>query len=100
MITTQEVKKIAHLSRLSFKDEEILSLTKQISGIMQMIDVLNEVNCDGVEPLTSVCDMNQRMRADEVTDSNICDELFSNAPGESAKFAKEIKCFVVPKVME
>lgn len=100
MITNDEVKKIARLAKLKFSDLEISNLATQLTNIMNMIDDLNEVDCENVEPLTSVCDMNLIMRKDEVSVGNISDELFSNVPGKSAEFAKEIKCFIVPKVVE
>ena len=67
---------------------------------MDMIDELNEVNCDNIEPLTSVSDMTQRTRSDEVMMENTVDDLFANVPGVNKDFAKEIKCFIVPKVVE
>ncbi len=100
MITISEVKKIATLARLSFNEEEYASLAQQLTDIMSMINVLNNVDCDGVEPLTSVLDQTQRLRKDEVTENDISEALFINAPGESGNFAREIKCFIVPKVIE
>ncbi|MGV2433038.1 MAG UNVERIFIED_CONTAM: aspartyl/glutamyl-tRNA amidotransferase subunit C [Rickettsiaceae bacterium] len=65
-----------------------------------MIDKLKDVNTDNVEPLTSVVDAKLSMREDKVTDGGIVEELFSNAPGNNSSMAKEIKCFIVPKVVE
>ena len=100
MITPTEVAKIAKLAKLHFSQDEITNFAKELTNIMDMIDVLNEVDCSNIEPLTSVCDMSQRMRKDEVTDNDISDELFSNLPEAKVKLAKEIKCFIVPKVVE
>lgn len=100
MITTQEVKKIAKLAKLNVQDNEITEFASQLTNIMEMIDQLNEVDCNNVEPLTSVCDMNQRMRKDEITVGDIASDLFANATGESAELAKEIKYFIVPKIIE
>lgn len=99
MITDTELCKIATLARLTCDDKEIANFAKQLTAIMNMIDILNEVDCDGVEPLLSVCDMNQRMRKDEVIAKDISEELFTNIPSGS-QLAKEVKCFIVPKVVE
>ncbi len=100
MIINEEVKKISRLAKLKFSDSQISNLATQLTNIMDMIDDLNDVNCDSVEPLTSVCDMKLSMRKDEVSVEDISDELFSNVSGKSAELAKEIKCFIVPKVVE
>lgn len=100
MITAHEVKKIASLAKLNFSDEKISNFTQQLTTIMNMIDSLNEVDCENVEPLTSVCDMYQRMRTDEVTSQDNSNELMANVGGKESEFAKEIKCFIVPKVVE
>ena len=99
-ISNQEVRKIAKLSRLSFSDEAYQNFQTQLSGIMDMIDQIQEVDCENVEPLTSVTDASLRMREDVVTNKVDIDELFSNTPGKDALLAREIKCFIVPKVVE
>lgn len=100
MISDIELKKLQKLARLSFsKDEEKIFLSK-LEGVINMIDKIHDLSTDGVEPLRSVCEMNQRMRKDEVTVSDISEELFKNVPGENANFARDIKCFIVPKVVE
>lgn len=100
MITIPEVKKIASLARLSFEDEQYTYMSEQLTNIMSMIDQLGEVDCNGITPLTSVVDQVQRLRKDEITELDISDDLFLNAPGTSRTLAKEIKCFIVPKVIE
>ena len=44
--------------------------------------------------------MYQRTREDEVTAGDIADQLFANVPAKNAEFAKEVKCFIVPKMVE
>lgn len=100
MITTDAVNKIAKLARLRFDDTQIVNFSTQLTNIMDMINQLSEVDCSDVEPLTSVCNMAQRLRKDEVTEKDISDQLFSNVSGSSAELANEIKCFIVPKVIE
>jgi aspartyl-tRNA(Asn)/glutamyl-tRNA(Gln) amidotransferase subunit C len=100
MIKNEEVIKIAKLARFNFSDEEISYFSHQLTEIVNMIDILNEVDCSNVEPLTSVCNMNQRMRKDEVLFGDLSEELFANLPDTNEGLAKEVKCFIVPKVVE
>lgn len=100
MITDAELKKLQKLSKLNFTDEEAKSFSSKLTSVIGMIDELQNVNCSEVEPLRSVCDMDQRMRADEVMVSDQSEDLFKNIPEKGGEFAKEIKCFVVPKVIE
>ena len=100
MISTEEITKISHLAKFNLTPEDISHFQIQLTNIMEMIDVLIQVDCSKVEPLTSVCNMNQRMRKDIITESDIITELFANVSGQNIEMAKEINCFIVPKVME
>ena len=99
-ISNEEVRKVAKLARLKFTEQEIQNFTTQICSIMDMIDSIDEVDCDNVEPLTSVSNSNQRFREDEISTDVTIEDLFKNVPGKDANLAKEIKCFIVPKVVE
>ncbi len=99
-ITNEEVKKIAKLSRLNFSEEEYTNFQTQLSNIMAMIDKISEADTENVEPLTSVNNSNLRMREDKCDALENVEGLFSNAPGKTSELAKEIKCFIVPKVIE
>ncbi len=100
MITQTDVKKAARLAKIKFTEDDIEKYTGQLGNIMHMIEELQEVDTEGVEPLTSVHDANLRMREDVVTEEDLGAELFTNAPGKDATFTQEIRCFVVPKVVE
>lgn len=100
MITKEEVKKIAKLARLKFEEDKVEEFSSRLSYIMDMIDILNEIDCTDVKPLTSVCDMQARMRPDEVTSKDHSNELFDNVQGVSRQLAKEVKYFITPKVVE
>lgn len=100
IISQSELQKIAKLARLTFSDNEIEQYKGQIDNIMEMISAMESVDISGVDPLTSVCEMKLHMREDVVTETDNSEELFNNAPGSSAEFSKEIKCFIVPKVIE
>ncbi len=100
MINEEEVRRVAKLSRIRLKEEEVPQFKEQLSNITTIIDQLNEVDAEGVPPLITVCPESRHMREDEVTDGNYRDKLFANVPEDNEDFAKEIQCFIVPKMVE
>ncbi|KCZ51619.1 Asp-tRNA(Asn)/Glu-tRNA(Gln) amidotransferase subunit GatC [Hyphomonas pacifica] len=93
-VTKDDVRKVARLSRIAVTEEHVEELTGELNGIMGWIDQLNEVNVEGVEPMTSVVETKLPMREDVVTDGNIQDQVLANAPRSEDGF------FVVPKAVE
>lgn len=93
-IDKNTVGKIARLARIKVTEQEKDVLSAELSNILKMIEELNAVNTDGVEPLTSVVQMQMFEREDKVTDGAIPEKILSNAPEAAAGF------FVVPKVVE
>lgn len=94
MIDATTVTKIARLARIRVQEPEKAPLAKEISGILQWIEQLAEVNTEGVPQLSSVSAMLLPWRADAVTDGDQQEAIVRNAPGS------DNGCFVVPKVME
>lgn len=88
------VRKVARLARIRTTESEEETLAKELNNILAMISELNAVDTTGVEPLTSVIDMNLPQRPDEVSDGNMQEKILQNAPESQAGF------FVVPKVVE
>ena len=88
------VRRIARLARIKVTDEEAKALEGELSGILDWVKQLDEVDTRGVEPMTRVVAMTLKKRADVVTDGEIADEVVANAP------AREDHFFVVPKVVE
>lgn len=88
------VAKIATLARLKIPAEEQAYVAGELSSILNWVEQLNEVNVDGVAPLTSVNDSSLRMRADIVSDGGHPEDILANAPAKTADF------FTVPKVVE
>jgi aspartyl-tRNA(Asn)/glutamyl-tRNA(Gln) amidotransferase subunit C len=93
-VDEKTVRKIARLARIKVTDAEAQSLQGELSGILDWVKMLDEVNTDGVEPLTSVVAMQLRQREDKVTDGEKAAEVTQNAPMTEDGF------FVVPKVVE
>jgi len=93
-VTKDDVKKVARLSRIAVPDERLESLAGELSGILDWIEQLNEVDVEGVAPMTSVVETKLPQRDDVVTDGNKVDEILANAPRAEDGF------FVVPKAVE
>ena len=89
-----DVEKIAHLARLGLSEGEIPQTTETLNTILGLIDAMQAVNTDGVEPLAHPLETTQRLRADVVTEQNHRDEYQAIAP------AVENGLFLVPKVIE
>ena len=88
------VRRIARLARIKITDEEAKGLRKELSGILDWVEQLNEVDTARVEPMTRVVPIQLKMRADQVTDGSIAEDIIKNAPVSDDHF------FVVPKVVE
>ena len=86
--------RIAHLSRIAVKDEEVSHLQGELNAMLAFVEQLSEVNIDGVEPMTSVTPMEMKKRADVVSDGEIPEKILANAPATEDHF------FLVPKVVE
>lgn len=93
-IDAATVRKVARLARIAEPEERIESLAQELSGILNWIEQLNEVDVEGVEPMTSAVAATLPMRDDVVTDGGDPNRVLSNAPKRVGDF------FVVPKVVE
>ena len=88
------VRRIARLARIKITDAEATSLQGELSGILDWVKQLDEVETAGVEPMTRVVPIELKQREDKVTDGEIADQVTANAPVTEDNF------FVVPKVVE
>ena len=93
-VSKDDVRKVARLSRIAVPEEKLETLAGELSGIMDWIEQLNEVDIEGVAPMTSVVETSLPMREDAVTDGGIRDQVLANAPKSDEGF------FVVPKSVE
>lgn len=88
------VRRIARLARIKITDEEARGLGTELSGILDWVKQLDEVDTRDVEPMTRVVPVELRQREDVVTDGGIPDDVVRNAPMIEDHF------YVVPKVVE
>jgi aspartyl-tRNA(Asn)/glutamyl-tRNA(Gln) amidotransferase subunit C len=93
-IDNDTVRKVAHLARISLRDEEVAPLAAELNSILGWVEQLGQVDVSGVEPMTSVTPMALKQRADEVTDGDRQADILANAPDAREGF------FTVPKVVE
>ena len=89
-----EIEKIAHLARLHIGESETEKVATRITDILVLIDQMQSVDTDAVEPLAHPLDLVQRLRADEITEDNQRDRLQKLAP------ESEDGLYLVPKVLE
>jgi aspartyl-tRNA(Asn)/glutamyl-tRNA(Gln) amidotransferase subunit C len=88
------VAKIARLARINVPEDRLQPVARELNGILDWIDELNEVQTDHVEPLASVTGHALPMRDDVVADGDCVGKVLANVPEGASGF------FVVPKVVE
>jgi aspartyl-tRNA(Asn)/glutamyl-tRNA(Gln) amidotransferase subunit C len=88
------VRRIAKLARIALDESRVAPMEQELNGILAWVEQLQEVNVDGVEPMTSVVAQKLKMRDDVVTDGGQAAAVVANAPLSEDNF------FVVPKVVE
>lgn len=93
-VNEKDVRKIAKLARLAIADEKVPVMVDELNGILNWIEMLGEVNVEGVEPMTSVVAKDLPMRDDVINDGFIQQQIVKNAPKSSHGF------FIVPKSVE
>ena len=93
-VDSAAVRRIAHLARIAVADDEVEHLKGELNAMLAFVEQLNEVNVEGVEPMTSVTPMVMKKREDIVTDGDIAADIVKNAPATQDHY------FMVPKVVE
>jgi aspartyl-tRNA(Asn)/glutamyl-tRNA(Gln) amidotransferase subunit C len=92
-VTAKDVTYIAELARLRFSDDEMERMTVELNEILHYIEKLNEVQTEGVEPLSGIHDLSNFLREDEALPSLSQEDVLQNAPDRQDRF------FKVPKVI-
>lgn len=93
-IDTDTARRVAKLARIAVDEDALPVLAEELSGILGFMEQLNEVDIDGVEPMTSVTPQRLKRREDVVTDGAQQEAALANAPDAREGF------FAVPKVVE
>ena len=92
-VNDELIDKLALLARLGFNGEEKESIKKDLQNMLSLIDKMNTVNTDNVEPLLHMTGNISVMRDDEIKGSISNEDALKNAARSSGEF------FVVPKVI-
>jgi len=93
-INREEIRKMAHLARINVSQQEVEQVEKKLVGILALIEKMQEVNTDSIEPMSHALDINQPLREDKVTEKDIRDKSLPLAPHS------EQSLFIVPQVIE
>ncbi|MGB2924383.1 MAG: Asp-tRNA(Asn)/Glu-tRNA(Gln) amidotransferase subunit GatC [Limnothrix sp.] len=93
MIDLEQVRKVAHLARLELTPEEENVLPGQLSGILDYVEQLSELDTEGVPPTTRAIDVSNIFRKDVQKTFGDREALLENAP------EREDDYFRVPKIM-
>jgi aspartyl-tRNA(Asn)/glutamyl-tRNA(Gln) amidotransferase subunit C len=93
-IDTDTAARVARLARIRVEEGRLPALAREFDAILGFVQQLDEVDVEGVEPMTSVTPMRLKRRTDEVTDGGRQAEVLANAPDAREGF------FAVPKVVE
>jgi aspartyl-tRNA(Asn)/glutamyl-tRNA(Gln) amidotransferase subunit C len=93
-IDKEAIKKIAHLARLEFDETSAEKMSQDMSQILDWVELLNEVDTTGIEPLTTMSSEINMMREDQEGKHLSHEEALKNAPKRDADY------FRVPKVLE
>lgn len=93
-ITPDLIKYLETLARITLSEEEEKKVGSELQDILTYIDMLNELDTDGVEAMSHCFPVTNVMREDEVSASMTPDEIVANAP------ESQDGCFVVPKTVD
>ncbi len=93
-LTLDDVKRIAHLARIEVESREAERVLTQLTGIFRLIEEMQAVNTDGIEPMSHAQDVMLRLREDAVTESD------QHALYQAIAPQVEAGLYLVPKVIE
>lgn len=93
-LTSEEVRKVAFLSRLKLSAEEIGDLTSKLANVLEYVETLNEVDTTDVEPLVHAVELSNVFRKDVIVESLPRAAALQNAPKSDGVY------FLVPQILE
>ena len=93
-INREQVDRVAALARLSFSDDEAVRIGSDLEAILDYVETLNELDTDGIEPMSHVIPLDAPMREDRAVAALDPELAVANAP------MRDGSAFVVPKVID
>lgn len=89
-----QLRRIAHLARLRISEEESERLSGQLGSILTYVELLNEVDTAGVEPMAHAIELTNVLREDVPQPSLPRDQALANAPQTDGRY------FLVPAILD
>ena len=89
-----DVEKIAHLARLAIDEGDIPDYARDLNNIFNLVEQMNAADTSDITPMAHPLDANQRLRADEVTETDQRETFQAIAP------KTEAGVYLVPQVIE
>ncbi|SFR42594.1 aspartyl/glutamyl-tRNA(Asn/Gln) amidotransferase subunit C [Marinobacter gudaonensis] len=93
-ISREDIEKVAVLARIRVDEEQVSALEKDLGNILDLVDQLAAADTESVEPMAHPLNAVQRLRADEVTETDQRESFQAIAP------ATENGLYLVPRVIE
>lgn len=94
-IALNDIKRIAHLARIDISDADAESTLTSLTAVFGLIEEMQAVNTDGIEPMSHGIDVTQRLRPDAVTET---DHRADNLAPAGNRVENGL--YLVPKVIE
>ncbi|RLS55336.1 MAG: Asp-tRNA(Asn)/Glu-tRNA(Gln) amidotransferase subunit GatC [Planctomycetota bacterium] len=93
-LTPETVRKVARLARIQLTEADVDRFTRQLGQVLGYVEMLSELNTDGVEPLAHPLEIENVLREDEPTPSLSREAALSNSPKSDGKY------FLVPQILD
>jgi len=90
-ISLEQIKHLAHLSRLEFSEEKLKEMQGDMGKILEFVAQIDALDLEGVEPLTQMSESTDVMREDKAKGMLPKEEALKNAPDANSDY------FRVPK---
>ena len=94
VIIDETIQYVGILANLQISDQEQEAAKKDMGNMLNYIDMLNELDTDGVQPMSNVFPVKNVFREDVVTNGDDSENMLANAPEEKDGF------YMVPKTVE
>lgn len=93
-VDRSEIEKLAQLARLEIRPDALDEVANRITNVLALVNQLQALETDNVEPMAHPLDAVQRLRADEVSEPDQREQFLAIAP------ATENGLYLVPKVID
>ena len=93
-LTPEQVRKVANLARLQLSEADVSRFTQQLGQVLGYVEMLDELDTEGVAPLAHPLEIENVLREDKPTESLSREAALSNAPKSDGR------CFLVPQIID